>query len=169
MKPICLRHQSTDRCSPCRPLLPFCLGRGMAPLFKGQSGYCQVWVFPASHHHPSFLFRHPKPGLSSCRFHPSVPPVPVPVRSRPSHLCSAFPRRCGRRWVAIPEPARRERLISFKVWQLCASDRAKGRAERLLRLRGVLRCPRRALPPPPRGLLPRNSPPARVLGPKKAA
>lgn len=110
LKPVCLRHQSMDCFSPCRPLLPFWLGRGMATLLRGSPDSARfgfsLWAIIV----PRFCSAIP----SQC-FLLGVSTLPyLPSRSWPSHLCSAFPHLSGRRWVAVPEPARRERLMSLK-------------------------------------------------------
>lgn len=111
LKPVCLRHRGMDCFSPCRPLLPFWLGKGMATLLRGSLDSARfgfpLWTtiiprFCSAIPSPCFLL-----GVSTLPY--------LPSRSRPSHLCSAFPRPSGRRWVAVPEPPRREHFTSLKL------------------------------------------------------
>lgn len=111
MKPICLRHRSMGCFSPGSPLLSSCLGKRMATLLRDSPDSARLgfslWAIavpPFSSAIPSQRWFYP--GVSTLAY--------LPSRSQPSHLCSAFPCSRGRRWVAIPEPARRERLMSLK-------------------------------------------------------
>lgn len=147
----------------------FLLGKGGGCSAQGAVGILPGLGFPCE---PSSSLLSVPPSQARAFFLPFPPfrgpgpgPVPVPV---PGHPTSAALSHAGVGGVGLPFPSQRggKRLISLKVWQLCASDRAKGRAERLLRLRGILRCPRRALPPP-RRLAPPKQPRPGACGQKK--
>lgn len=75
LKPICLRHQSMDCFSPCRPLLPFWLGKGMATLLRGSLDSARfgfsLWAIIV----PRFC----SASAFSWHFHPSSPPLPFPA------------------------------------------------------------------------------------------
>lgn len=95
-----------------------------------------------NHYHPTFLFCHPKPVLSSWRFHPSLPPLPFPAIPSLQRFPTPEWEALGCRSRATEEGA----LHELKVGQLCASDQANEQVQHLLPLLGILRCPRRVLP-----------------------
>lgn len=97
LKPIRLRHQSMDCCSPCRPLLPFWLGKGMATplrcsLDSARFGF-SLWASIICHPSQCFL-------LSVSTFLASLP--------IPSHPISAALSHAWMGGVVVPFPSQRE-------------------------------------------------------------
>lgn len=121
LKPVRLRHRSMDCCSPCRPLLPFWLGKGMAtPLRcspdRARFGFSLLAII-ICHLSQCFLL-----GVSTFLAF-------LPIPSHPISAALSHARMGG---VVVPFLSQRggSTQQASGVWQLCASDRANEQVQR---------------------------------------